>query len=157
LLFFLSLYLTQRLVLTAPSCTTLHHLRTTVLLILSPRLGNYFCSGCGRVAYFKRTGNSKLIIFFTFNKQYWDELIAFSPLIRNGPHRKHASNIALCVFIVAVTFLPTFCLTTITDAQTDGREMGSSAMIYSYVRSFIKISSGVQKLMGGGGDTWTAW
>jgi hypothetical protein len=32
-------------------------------------------------------------------------------------------------------------------------EMGSCAMIYSYIQSFIKIGSGIQKLIGG--DTQT--
>jgi hypothetical protein len=34
-------------------------------------------------------------------------------------------------------------------------EMGSGVMIY--IPSCIKIGSGIQKLMGGGGDTQTAW
>jgi hypothetical protein len=34
-------------------------------------------------------------------------------------------------------------------------EMGSGAMIY--IPSFIKIDSAIQKLMGGGGYTDTAW
>jgi hypothetical protein len=38
-------------------------------------------------------------------------------------------------------------------------EMGSGAMIYSYIQSFIEIGSGIQKLMGEGGytDTQAAW
>jgi hypothetical protein len=34
-------------------------------------------------------------------------------------------------------------------------EMGSAAMIY--IPSFIKIDSDIQKIMGGGGNTQTAW
>jgi hypothetical protein len=37
-------------------------------------------------------------------------------------------------------------------------EMGSVAMIYSYIPSFIKIVSGIQKLMvGGDSQSQTAW
>jgi hypothetical protein len=37
-------------------------------------------------------------------------------------------------------------------------EMGSGAMIYSYIPNFIKIGSGILKLMGGGfTDTQTAY
>jgi hypothetical protein len=42
-------------------------------------------------------------------------------------------------------------------------EMGSGAMIYSYIPNFIKIGSAIQKFMGRGGrihrhtDTQTAW
>jgi hypothetical protein len=32
-------------------------------------------------------------------------------------------------------------------------EMGSGAMIYSYIPSFIKIGSGIQKLIGGHSQT----
>jgi hypothetical protein len=34
-------------------------------------------------------------------------------------------------------------------------QMGSGAMTYSYKPSFIKIGSGIQKLMGGGGNSQT--
>jgi hypothetical protein len=37
----------------------------------------------------------------------------------------------------------------------DAVEMGSGAMIY--IPSFIKIGSGIQKLIGGFRDTQTAW
>jgi hypothetical protein len=62
-----------------------------------------------------------------------------------------------CVFVTAVTFLPSRCLATIGDTHTDTDrwegffnqtvEMGSCAVIY--VPRFIKIGSGIQKLMGG--------
>jgi hypothetical protein len=84
----------------------------------------------------------------------------------------NTSFFVACVFVTAVTFLPSRCLATIggfllsrslatiwdthTDTQTAGRnfftsavEMGSGAVIY--VPRFIKFGSGIQKLMGGGG------
>jgi hypothetical protein len=36
-------------------------------------------------------------------------------------------------------------------------EMGSSAMIYTYIPSLIKIGSGIQTLIRGYIDTQTAW
>jgi hypothetical protein len=41
-------------------------------------------------------------------KKFCEELIAYFPLIRHGPHRKGASNtssIVACVFVAAVMFL----------------------------------------------------
>jgi hypothetical protein len=72
----------------------------------------------------------------------------------------------LCVYVVAGTCLPSRCLATIgrihiqTQRLLEGFmtyavEMGSVATIY--IPSFIKIGSGIQKLMGGGfTDTQTA-
>jgi hypothetical protein len=70
-----------------------------------------------------------------------------------------------CVFAAAVTFLPNPCLVTRGDTQTHGRdiwnapfEMGSGAI--THILSFIKIVSGIQKLMAGGGgfsETQTTW
>jgi hypothetical protein len=67
-------------------------------------------------------------------------------------------SIVACVFVAAVKLLPIRCLATIedkhTDTQTNGRnvmkytvEMGSGAM--RLILSFIKIGSGIQKLIGG--------
>jgi hypothetical protein len=59
---------------------------------------------------------------------FW-ELIPYFPLIRHGSHRKWRANssfIVLCVFVAAVTCLPSRCLATIggyTDTQTDGRDL----------------------------------
>jgi hypothetical protein len=36
-------------------------------------------------------------------------------------------------------------------------QMGSGAMMYEYIPSFIKIGSGIQKLMGKGVHRQTAW
>jgi hypothetical protein len=36
-------------------------------------------------------------------------------------------------------------------------EMGSGAMIYTYISSFIKIGSGIRNLVGGYTDTRTGW
>jgi hypothetical protein len=85
------------------------------------------------------------------NKKFWEELIAYIPLIRHRPDRKEASN-------NASLSLPNRCLATIggihIQTQTDARgfmkyaaEMGSGAMICT--PSFIRIGSGIQKLIGG--------
>jgi hypothetical protein len=63
------------------------------------------------------------------NKKFWEELIAYFPLIRHGPQRlllDNYSSIVVCVFVAAVTIsLPSRCLATIgkihIDTQTDGR------------------------------------
>jgi hypothetical protein len=66
-------------------------------------------------------------------------------------------SVGACVFVAAVTFLPSRCLATIrgyTYRRTDSSEgfmkyaieMSSGAMIY--IPSFIKIDSSIQKLMG---------
>jgi hypothetical protein len=72
---------------------------------------------------------------------------------------------AACVYFAAVTFLLRPCLTTIvgyTHTHTHRLmreimkydvEMGSGAMIC--IPSFIRTSSGIQKLMGGGGGEFT--
>jgi hypothetical protein len=83
-------------------------------------------------------------------------------LIRHRPHRKRRVNnsIVACVFVTAVTFLPSCCLATIgTYTQTEGRdlfnyavEMGSGAVIY--ILNLIKTGSGIQMLIVG--DTQTA-
>jgi hypothetical protein len=52
----------------------------------------------------------------TSNKKFWEELIAYSSLIRHGLHRKRLSNnfsIVACVFVVAGTCLQSRCLATI--------------------------------------------
>jgi hypothetical protein len=70
------------------------------------------------------------------------------------------------VFIAAVTFLPSRCLATIrgyTNRHTEywegfmnhDVEMGSGAMIY--IPSFLKIGSGIKKLIRGYTETQTAW
>jgi hypothetical protein len=74
------------------------------------------------------------------------------------------SSIVFCVFVAAVTFLQSCCLATIGEYIYRHRdwwegfmkytiEMGSVAMIY--IRSFIKIGSGIQKLLGGDAQTCT--
>jgi hypothetical protein len=49
-------------------------------------------------------------------KKFWEELTAYFPFIRHGPHRKrHIQNSCIaCVFVTAVTFLPSRCLETYT-------------------------------------------
>jgi hypothetical protein len=49
-------------------------------------------------------------------EKFWEELIAYYPLIRHGPIENDASNsssIGACVSVAAVTFLPSRCLGTI--------------------------------------------
>jgi hypothetical protein len=50
------------------------------------------------------------------NKKFWEELIAYFPGYDTGHLKNKASNnspIVACVFVTAVTFLPTRCLATI--------------------------------------------
>jgi hypothetical protein len=89
-------------------------------------------------------------------------------LIRHEPHRKRRGqhySTAACVFVAAVTFLPSHCLTTRwisteplpsndkgIHIQTTGfvkyaAEMDSGAMIY--IPSYIKFDSAIRKSIGG--------
>jgi hypothetical protein len=81
-----------------------------------------------------------------------------SPLIGHGPIENDESNnssIVACVFVAAVTFLPSRCLSTYTYRHTDWWEAfmkyavkkGLGNMIY--IPSLMKIGSSIQKLMGG--------
>jgi hypothetical protein len=49
------------------------------------------------------------------HKKFWEELIAYFPFIRHGPHRKRCARIPLFLYALfaAVTFLPSRCLATI--------------------------------------------
>jgi hypothetical protein len=50
------------------------------------------------------------------NKKFWEELIAYFPWYDTGHIENNASNnssIVACVFVTAVTFLPSRCLATI--------------------------------------------
>jgi hypothetical protein len=50
------------------------------------------------------------------NKKFYEELFAYFPLKRHGPHIKNAYKISsgvACVFVVAITFLPSRCLATL--------------------------------------------
>jgi hypothetical protein len=60
------------------------------------------------------------------DKKFWEELIAYFPLYDTGHIENYASNISsivACVFVTAVTFLPSCCLATIGDthAHTEQR------------------------------------
>jgi hypothetical protein len=122
-------------------------------------------------------GRVKLSLFL-INKKFWEELFAYFPWYDTGHIENVESNnssIVACVSVTAVTFLPSRCLATIggflpsrclatiggyTYRHTDWceryfnytGETGSGAVIY--VPRFIKIGSGVQKLIGW--DTQTA-
>jgi hypothetical protein len=53
---------------------------------------------------------------FMNNKEFWEELIAYFPSYDTGYIENDASNntsIFACVFVTAVTFLPSRCLATI--------------------------------------------
>jgi hypothetical protein len=95
------------------------------------------------------------------NKKFWEEL----PLIRHGPHRKQLVQqffyCCMCIRCRGNVFtepLPSSDRDIHTDIDWWERfmiyavGMGLGAMIY--IPSFIKIGSGIQKLMGGG-DTET--
>jgi hypothetical protein len=110
----------------------------------------------------KRTENVRI------NKKFWEELIAYLPLIWHWPNRKRCLQ---QFFIAMRTCLMSRCLAmkggihfTKPLPSNDRRythtdwwegfmkyiiEMGSGAIIY--IPSFIKIGSGIQKLIGGGG------
>jgi hypothetical protein len=87
-----------------------------------------------------------------FNKMFWEELIAYEA--------HNNSSIVSCVFIVAVTFLPSRCLATIggwtnwwQGFMKHAVGTGSGAMID--MPSFRKIRSGIQKLICGGRGGFT--
>jgi hypothetical protein len=93
-------------------------------------------------------------------KKFWEELIAYFPWYGTDHIENDSSNNSsiACVFATAVTFLPSRCLATkrgYTYRHTDWWEgffnyvieVGSGAVIH--VPSFIKIGSGIQKLIGG--------
>jgi hypothetical protein len=50
---------------------------------------------------------------YNYNKKFWEEMIAYFPLIIHGPHVKYRvqnSSFDVRVFIAAVTCLPSRCL-----------------------------------------------
>jgi hypothetical protein len=91
--------------------------------------------------------------------KFWEELIAYFPLIRHGQHKIDVSNnsvIVASVFISAVKLLPCRCLGTIgrfTCRHRDrwerfkkyAAEKDSGAMIYT--PSSVKICVGIEKLI----------
>jgi cytochrome c oxidase assembly factor CtaG len=95
------------------------------------------------------------------NKKFWEELIAYFPLIRHGQHRKRCvQKFYCCVCIRCRGNVYTEPLPTnyreYTHKHTDWLEvlmkytveMGSCVMLY--VRSFIKIGSAIRKFMSKG-------
>jgi hypothetical protein len=53
---------------------------------------------------------------FNLNKKFWEELIAYFPSYDTGHIENNASNNSssvACLFVTAVTFLPSRCLATI--------------------------------------------
>jgi hypothetical protein len=72
-----------------------------------------------------------------FNKKFWEELIAYFPWYDTGHIRNGASNnssIVTCVFVTAVTFLPSRCLAT-TGGFLPRRSWGSAAR-FAYKLTF---------------------
>jgi hypothetical protein len=64
------------------------------------------------------------------NSNFWEEPIAYFPVIRYGTHKNDASNncsITAYVFVAVVTLLSICCLAKIgdthTDTQTDGKDL----------------------------------
>jgi hypothetical protein len=60
------------------------------------------------------------VYHFNNNNNFWNELIAYFPLIRYAPHGKNSSNnssIVAYVFIAAITFLLSRRLATIGDTH----------------------------------------
>jgi hypothetical protein len=92
-------------------------------------------------------------------KKFCEELIAYFPLIRHGPHKKFASNnssIIAYVFFAAVTFLSSRGYTYRPGDWWKGFmksavDVRSGSMIY--IRSFTKYWFRSSKVDGGGGDT----
>jgi cytochrome c oxidase assembly factor CtaG len=83
-------------------------------------------------------------------------------------NRMHSHNIKILlwlkVFVAAGPCLPSRCLATIGDTYRHrdqweefmnyDTEMGSGVMMYSFISSFIKIGSDIQKLIGGGEEVF---
>jgi hypothetical protein len=73
-----------------------------------------------------KTDNLAVIMYK--HKKFWEELIGYFPRY-NGHIENHASNnssIVACVFVTAVTFLPSRCLATIggyTDMHRQQRDL----------------------------------
>jgi hypothetical protein len=98
------------------------------------------------------SGKNKSPTFLSYDKDHIeDEASIISPVV---------------AYVAAVTFLPSLCLTTLgeyTYRHIDSLEefmkyavkMASRAMIY--ISSFIKIGSGIQKLIGGYTYTQSGW
>jgi hypothetical protein len=90
------------------------------------------------------------------NKELFEELSPTFFWNDTDNTEKEAPNtvsIALYVFIAAVTFLQSSYLPTTERFMEYTTKIGSGAMIYT--PSFIKISSGIQKLVGKCTDTQT--
>jgi cytochrome c oxidase assembly factor CtaG len=86
---------------------------------------------------------------------FWEELVTFLHTIRTAKKTRRSTILLLlpCVFVAAVTFLPSRCLATIGRYTWEGftkyaTEMSSGAMIY--IPRFVKIVSAIQKSMEGG-------
>jgi hypothetical protein len=103
------------------------------------------------------------------NKKFWEEVITYLPRydmdrIKNGASNN--SSIFACVFVAALTYLPSRCLSTIwgyTYRHKDWWEiiieyavlMGSDAKVY--VPNYVKSRSSIRKLIGGYKVTQTEW
>jgi hypothetical protein len=88
------------------------------------------------------------------NKKFWEELIAYFPLIHDPNRKRHIQQfIYCCVFVAAVTCLPRRCLATTggihrhkdwcEEFMKCATENGSDAMIHT--SSFINTGSVIQK------------
>jgi hypothetical protein len=60
----------------------------------------------------------RLSLVYILNKKFWEELIVYFPWYDTGHVKNDVSNsssIVACVFVTAVTFLPSHCLATTGD------------------------------------------
>jgi hypothetical protein len=74
-----------------------------------------FCAFCVQKKH-KDVNKGRLYMYHKSNKEFWEELIAYFPWYDTGDFENDASNnssIVACVFVTAVTFLPSRCLATI--------------------------------------------
>jgi hypothetical protein len=99
-----------------------------------------------------------MFIYLLFKQKFWEELLP--TFLWQDTNRIQSMH--LCMFVVAVTFLPSQC-----QAELEGykyRLMNYTFMKYAfemssgtmtYVPNFINNPSGIQKLKEGGGHTYT--
>jgi hypothetical protein len=74
------------------------------------------------ITYLRKETESSLRNVVLNNKKFWEELIAYFSWYETGHIENEASNnssIVACVFVTAVTFLPSRCLATIGGLQRD--------------------------------------
>jgi hypothetical protein len=131
-------------------------------LILGRRQGDrvpvFFIPSRKILGYNLYIHHNNVLYYTPINKKFWEELIAYFPLIRHGSHRK------LCLqqsFVAAETCLPSRCLATIggyTDRPTGSPFIrhGQHRTILLLLRVFVNTRACLRSrylAMMGGGDT----